>query len=66
MITNDHCHEELKMKKTAKVPTILRLPEQMRHWLCGEAEGNGRTINGEVIYRLKKMMEQEDEQKQRA
>lgn len=54
------------MKKQPKVPTILRLPEQVRDWLCGEAEGNGRTINGEAVFRLKKMMEQENDQKQRA
>ncbi|CAH0317280.1 hypothetical protein SRABI89_05104 [Pseudomonas koreensis] len=54
------------MRKETKVPTILRLPEQMRAWLCGEAEGNGRTINGEVIFRLKKMMEKENAEKQQA
>lgn len=53
-------------KKETKVPTILRLPEQMREWLCGEADGNGRTINGEVIFRLKKMMEKESAEKQQA
>jgi hypothetical protein len=66
MITSDHSHEHLEMKKAAKTPTILRLPEQMRDWLCGEAEGNGRTINGEVVYRLKKMMEKEHAEKQQA
>lgn len=55
----------MKNKET-KVPTILRLPEHMREWLCGEAEGNGRTINGEVIFRLKKMMERENAQKHQA
>ncbi len=57
------------MKKgEAKVQTVLRLAPAMREWLLGESESNGRTINGEVIYRLKKMMEEEalDEQKQRA
>lgn len=55
-------------KVEAKVQTVLRLAPAMREWLLGEADMNGRTINGEVIYRLKKMMEQEaqDEQKQRA
>lgn len=66
MIISDHIRGKLEMKKAAKIPTILRLPEQMRDWLCGEAEGNGRTINGEVIYRLKKMMEQEYAKKQQA
>ncbi|MNC82856.1 Arc-like DNA binding domain protein [compost metagenome] len=56
------------MKKAAKVQTVLRLPEQMREWLCEQADINGRTINGEVVFRLKRMMEQEqqDGQKQRA
>lgn len=55
-------------KAEAKVQTVLRLAPAMREWLLGEADSNGRTINGEVIYRLKKMMEEEtlDEQKQRA
>lgn len=50
-------------KVEAKVPTIIRLSEQMREWLCGEAEANGRSINGEVIFRLKKMMEMENARK---
>ncbi|WP_082412242.1 Arc family DNA-binding protein [Pseudomonas sp. GTC 16482] len=57
------------MKKgEAKVQTVLRLAPSMREWLLGKADSNGRTINGEVIYRLKKMMEEETqgEQKQRA
>ncbi|WP_444756563.1 Arc family DNA-binding protein [Pseudomonas sp. A014] len=57
------------MKKgEAKVQTVLRLAPAMREWLLGEADVNGRTINGEVIYRLKKMMEVEvqGEQKHRA
>ncbi len=57
------------MKKgEAKVQTVLRLAPAMRDWLLGEADSNGRTVNGEVIFRLKKMMEEEtqDEQKQRA
>ncbi|AYK22860.1 Arc family DNA-binding protein [Pseudomonas aeruginosa] len=55
-------------KAEAKVQTVLRLAPAMREWLLGEADSNGRTINGEVIYRLKKMMEEEtqNEQKQRA
>lgn len=70
MITNDHkAILEGKMKKgEAKVQTVLRLAPAMRDWLIGEADSNGRTVNGEVIFRLKKMMEEETqgEQKQRA
>ena len=51
-----------------KVQTVLRLAPSMREWLLVKADTNGRTINGEVIYRLKKMMEQEmqDERKRQA
>lgn len=70
MIATDHMAIlEGKMKKgEAKVQTVLRLAPAMRDWLLGEADSNGRTVNGEVIFRLKKMMEEEtqDEQKQRA
>ena len=70
MIANDRMAiwEVLMKKGEEKVQTVLRLAPAMRKWLLGEADSNGRTINGEVIYRLKKMMEEEtqDEQKQRA
>ncbi|MDH1143312.1 hypothetical protein N5C60_01635 [Pseudomonas mosselii] len=70
MITTDHMAvlEGLMKKGEAKVQTVLRLAPAMREWLLGEADVNGRTINGEVIYRLKKMMEEEvqGEQKHRA
>ena len=70
MIITDHIAiwEKLMKKGEAKVQTVLRLAPAMREWLLGKADSNGRTINGEVIYRLKKMMEEEtqDEQKQRA
>lgn len=70
MITTDHMAiwECLMRKGEVKVQTVLRLAPAMRKWLLGEAYSNGRAINGEVIYRLKKMMEEEmqDEQKQRA
>lgn len=54
------------MKKAAKIQTTLRIPESMHDWLCGEAEDNGRTVNGEVLFRLKKMMEKENAEKQHA
>lgn len=70
MIINDHLGglEDSMKRGEAKVQTVLRLAPAMREWLLGEADSNGRTINGEVIYRLKKMMEEEmqDEQKKRA
>lgn len=54
------------MKKgEAKVQTVLRLAPSMREWLLGKADSNGRTINGEVIYRLKKMMEEETQGEQK-
>lgn len=57
---------EAVKKREAKVPTIIRLSEQMREWLCREAEANGRSINGEVIFRLKKLMETESADKRAA
>jgi len=47
------------MQRDTKIPTLLRLPEQMRAWLKAEASQNGRTLNGEVTYRLRKQMELE-------
>lgn len=70
MIINDHMQssEDSMRKGEAKVQTVLRLAPAMREWLLREADSNGRTINGEAIYRLKRMMEEEmqNEQKQRA
>ncbi|TLG93144.1 Arc family DNA-binding protein [Pseudomonas edaphica] len=42
-----------------KVPLVIRLPLQLRDWLSAKSEENGRTANGEVVFRLRKMMEQE-------
>lgn len=47
------------MTADKKVPTLLRLPSQVREWLDKEAAENGRTLNGEAAFRLRKMMEQE-------
>lgn len=47
-----------------KTQTVLRLNDEMREWLCEEAKTNGRTINGEVVYRLRKMKEQESGRRQ--
>lgn len=47
------------MANEKKVPTLLRLPAPIREWLTDQACANGRTINGEAAFRLKKMMEAE-------
>ncbi|MEJ5039920.1 MULTISPECIES: Arc family DNA-binding protein [Pseudomonas] len=46
----------------------VRLMEMMRKALAGKAEENGRSLSGEIVFRLRKSLEQEmqDEQKQRA
>ena len=46
------------MKQT-KTPLVIRLPVQVREWLDAKSEDNGRSANGEVVFRLRKMMEQE-------
>ncbi|MBZ3666649.1 Arc family DNA-binding protein [Pseudomonas monteilii] len=46
----------------------VRLLDQMRETLARSAENNGRSLSGEIVFRLRKSLEQEmqDEQKQRA
>jgi hypothetical protein len=51
-------------KGEIKVQTILRLAPEIRKWILEQASSNGRTINGEVSYRLRKMKEQESEKRQ--
>lgn len=45
--------------KQEKRPLVIRLPVQVREWLNAKSEENGRSANGEVVFRLKKMMAQE-------
>ncbi|UVL53944.1 Arc family DNA-binding protein [Pseudomonas sp. B21-035] len=55
---------------TAKEKKVVgvRLVDMMREALVGKAEENGRSLSGEIVFRLRKSLEQEmqDEQKQRA
>ncbi len=46
----------------------VRLLDQMREELARSAEHNGRSLSGEIVFRLRKSLEQETqhEQKQRA
>lgn len=37
----------------------IRLPQQIRAWLAQQAEQNGRSVSGEVAFRMKRMMETE-------
>ena len=41
----------------------LRLPDEMRNKLAEAAMGNGRSLDGEIIYRLTKSLEREENQK---
>ena len=45
--------------KQEKRPLVIRLPAQIREWLDAKSEENGRSANGEVVFRLRKMMEGE-------
>lgn len=55
---------------TAKEKKVVgvRLVEMMREAVTEKAEQNGRSLSGEIVFRLRKSLEQEmqDEQKQRA
>ena len=35
----------------------FRLPNEMREWLEKQAEQNGRTMNGELVESIRKLME---------
>jgi len=45
--------------KEQKKPLVIRLTAEMREWLDHQSDENGRTVNGEIVFRLRKMMEQE-------
>lgn len=51
-----------------KITTAVRMMCELRQRLESRAEENGRSLSGEIVYRLRKSLEQEmqDEQKQRA
>jgi predicted DNA-binding protein len=51
-----------------KITTAVRMLCEMRQKLEQRAEDNGRSLSGEIVFRLRKSLEQEmqDEQKQRA
>jgi len=53
------------MAVVEKKVTGIRLLDQMRIRLAERAEQNGRSLSGEIVFRLRKSLEQEDEQKQR-
>lgn len=57
----------MSVTKEKKVVGV-RLLDQMRETLARSAEHNGRSLSGEIVFRLRKSLEQEmqDEQKQRA
>lgn len=51
-----------------KITTAVRMLCEMRARLEERAEQNGRSLSGEIVYRLRRSLEQEmqDEQKQQA
>ncbi|WP_082888292.1 Arc family DNA-binding protein [Pseudomonas sp. p21] len=53
---------------TKKITTAVRMLCDMRQKLEQRAEINGRSLSGEIVFRLRKSLEQEmqDEKKQRA
>lgn len=53
---------------TTKITTAVRMLCTLRQKLEERAHENGRSLSGEIVFRLRKSLEQEmqDEQKQRA
>lgn len=54
--------------KSEKITTAVRMMCELRQRLESRAEENGRSLSGEIVYRLRKSLEQEmqDEKRQRA
>lgn len=50
------------MDNEEKKTISIRLIGQMRSRMVDKAKENGRSLSGEIVYRLKKSLEQEDEQ----
>lgn len=47
-----------------KVTTATRMPAQLREQLEARASDNGRSLSGEILYRLRKSLEQEQKSEQ--
>lgn len=56
------------MSESQKITTAVRMLCGLRRQLEESAANNGRSLSGEIVFRLRKSLEQEtqDEQKQRA
>ena len=53
--------------KTLKITTAVRMLCEMREKLEAKAADNGRSLSGEIVFRLRKSLEQEAEhEKQQA
>ncbi|WP_395599018.1 Arc family DNA-binding protein [Pseudomonas sp. A1437] len=50
----------------SKITTAVRMLCDMRAKLENRAAENGRSLSGEIVYRLRKSLEQEDEQLRQA
>ena len=44
---------------TKNLPTYVRLPPELKKQVEREASENGRSVTGEIVYRLKKAYEKE-------
>lgn len=52
-------------KASEKKVVGIRLMDLMRERLAEKAEDNGRSLSGEIVFRLKKSLEQEIENEQK-
>jgi hypothetical protein len=66
--TNETSAWSFKMSMTKEKKVVgVRLVDMMREALAGKAEQNGRSLSGEIVFRLRKSLEQEQEhEKQQA
>lgn len=53
------------MRSKEKKVVGVRLVDLMRETLSSKAEQNGRSLSGEIVYRLRKSLEQEREHEER-
>lgn len=53
---------DTEIKMSRRNPQIhIRIPEEVKAWLDKSARENERTMNSEVVFQLKKVMEKESE-----
>lgn len=42
--------------------TNIRLPRELKHWLAKQAEQNHRSLNGEIVHRLEKSRDEQQQE----